>query len=425
MRRRVMLAGTISAILAPALSGCGALDPGDDDPETLVFHHSLTAGSASFAVYDAVRAEFERENPGARVKDLVSGGTDLINVYETARLAGKEADVVLVNLAEKSLSWTDYDATVPVGGYLERWGLRDRVLPQALPEWTDAEGRLVGFPWSGFSWPVAFNTRLLEAAGVSGVPRTAAQLVDAADRVRARGARGLVSIGGNDWSGQKLLMQIMQAHLPPERARRLFAEAGFASDAQALRGLEHFVELRDAGVFFDGAQGINADSMNSDFYTGQAAVVSMISGSLASVPPEVADVVELGGWPVPAGGVYDKPTALRGYTSAGLWISPNGEEKIDLVERFIRHLYREATAQRFVREAGEVLALRGPAESPDFPLVAAAVNLPESAVSYAVLPDLHVPPAVSQPLIRATSLAFTPGRDAQSIAADLDTAYRS
>ncbi|MFR9727373.1 ABC transporter substrate-binding protein [Streptomyces sp. MS19] len=425
MRRRTMLAGAVSAALAPLLTGCGALDPGDDDPDTLVVHSNITAGSAGAAAYGTIREAFESAHPGSRIKDVVSGGTDLINVYETARLAHKEADVVLVNLAEKSLAWTELGATVPVGRYMDRWGLTDRVLPQALREWTDAEGRVSGFPWTGFAWPVAYNTALLEAAGIGDVPHTADDLVAAADAVRAKGLDGLVSIGGNDWSGQKLLMQVMQCFLPPDRAEALFTRAGFADDEDALRGLAHFAELRDAGVFRDGAQGLNADSMNTDFYTGRAPVASMISGSLAAVPAEVADVTVLGGWPQPGGGVHDRPTALRGYTSTGIWVSPNGRKKIGLVEKFVRHLYSEESAGTYLRRAGQVMALRGTGDSPDFPLVSASAALTDDDVSWAVMPDLFVPAAVSQPLIRATSVAFTPGTGAEAIARALDTAYRS
>lgn len=425
MRRRTLLIGSVSATLAPVLAGCGALSPGDDDPNTLVVHNMLTAGSETAAVYDRVCGQFEHDNPGARIKNLVSGGTDLINVYETARLAHKEADLVMVNLAEKSLSWTALGATVPVGRYLDEWGLREVILPQALKEWTDSRGRVAGFPWNGFTWPVAYNTRLLKHYGVPRVPVTTDELTAAARRVRAGGGKGLVSIGGNDWSGQKLLMQIMQGYLPPARAARLFRHGGYAADPLALRGLELFTRLRDAGVFFQGAQGLNSDSMKTDYYTGRAPAVSAISSTLGEVPEEVAAVTELGGWPVPPGGVYRKPTALRGYTSTGIWISPNGLKKTGLVRRFVTFLYRPANSRAFVRDAGQVMAVRGATDSPRFPLVSQSVRLPPSRIEYAVMPDSYVPPSVSQPLIRASSLAYAPGRGARSIAAALDTAYRS
>lgn len=424
MRRRTMLTGSVSAAIAPLLAACGALEPGDDDPHTIVVHNMITAGSASAGVYDGMCRRFRRANPGVKVKNLVSGGTDLVNVYETARLAHKEADIVMVNLAEKTLSWTDLNATVPVNRYLDAWGLRPVLLPEAVDEWTDSRGRIAGFPWSGFTWPVAYNTALLRHYGVARPPTTTEEMVEAARKVHAGGGKGLVSIGGNDWSGQKLVMQIMQAYLPPSRAQRLFTHAGYAADALAVRGLEVFTRLRDAGVFFKGAQGLNSDTMNTDYYTGQAPAISAISSTLSNVPPKIAATTELGGWPVPPGGVYRRPTAFRGYTSTGIWISPNGLKKIGLVERFVKFLFQPATLTAFTQDSGQVNAVKGVVRTPKFPLVSESVALPPSKVEYALMPDLYVPAAVSQPLIRATSLAFSPGRSAHAIAADLDRAYR-
>ncbi|WP_343244703.1 ABC transporter substrate-binding protein [Streptomyces sp. SID11385] len=422
MRRRTLLLGSVSAAAPVLLTGCGRLDPGDDDPRTLVVHHMLTAGSPMAKVYERLCRDFTRAHPGSHVKNVVSGGTDLINVYETARLAHKEADVVLTNLAEKTLSWTGYKATVPVNRYLDAWGLRDRFLPQALKEWTDEKGRVAGFPWTGFTWPVVYNKAVLAKYGIDEIPTTTEELVDAARLARKHGAKGFVSIGGNDWSGQKLLLQIMQAYLPASRAERLFRHGGYAREPLAVRGLELFTKLRDAGVFFKGAQGLNSDSMNTDYYTGRAPAISAISSTLSSVPADVVKNTVVGGWPVPPGGVHHKPTAFRGYTSTGVWISPNGEKKIDLVEKFVRFLYEPANTRALTREAGQVVGVRETTSAPDFPLVSESIDLGDR-VDYALMPDSYVPPAVSQPLIRATSLAYTPGTSARSIASALDHAY--
>lgn len=64
--------------------------------------------------------------------------------------------------------------------------------------------------------------------------------------------------------------------------------------------------------------------MNTDYYTGRAPAISAISSTLINVPEKIAAVTELGGWPTPPGGVYDKPTAFRGYTATGIWLSPRG-----------------------------------------------------------------------------------------------------
>lgn len=150
LSRRGFLAagsGLAAAAALPAMSGCSTLASADSDPGTLVVHTQLGTTAPGSPTYTAAVKDFEKENPGLRVKNLVNGD-DLPQVYETSRLARKEPDVVMVNLYDKTLAWTDVGATVDVKDYLDDWGLRDRVLPAALTEWTDDEGRIRAFPTS-------------------------------------------------------------------------------------------------------------------------------------------------------------------------------------------------------------------------------------------------------------------------------------
>lgn len=67
-----------------------------------------------------------------KIKNLVNGD-DLAQVYETSRLARKEADVVMVNLYDKTLAWTDVGATVDVKPYLDDWGCAGASCPPRWP----------------------------------------------------------------------------------------------------------------------------------------------------------------------------------------------------------------------------------------------------------------------------------------------------
>ncbi|MFC9018402.1 extracellular solute-binding protein, partial [Streptomyces albidoflavus] len=160
LSRRGFLAagsGLAAATAFPALAGCSSLASADSDPGTLVVHTQLGTTAPGSPTYRALVKEFHAEHPGLRIKNLVNGD-DLPQVYETSRLARKEPDVVMVNLYDKTLAWTELGATLDVKGYLDDWGLRERVLPAALKEWTDDEGRLRAFPYFAANWPVAFNT---------------------------------------------------------------------------------------------------------------------------------------------------------------------------------------------------------------------------------------------------------------------------
>ncbi|MFJ5178548.1 ABC transporter substrate-binding protein [Streptomyces griseoviridis] len=424
LTRRGLLAagsGLVAAAAVPALSGCSSLAAADSDPETLVIHTQLGTTAPGSPTYLAALDRFREENPGLGVKNLINGD-DLGQVYETSRLARKEADVVMVNLYDKTLAWTDVDATVDVRGYLDDWGLRERVLPAALSAWTDDRDRLRAFPYFATNWPVAYNRALLDRAGVDAIPTTGDKLIAAARKLRAKGIAP-VTVGGNDWTGQKLLAQIIQTFLTQEEARHAYTTGDFGSRG-ARAGIEYFTTLRDAGVFADKAQGLTSDSMTTQFNTQAAAVQSAMSSALAKIPEDVVRHTEVGGWPVAEGAAHSRPTVIRAFTLIGFWISPNGVRKIEHVEKFLRFMYRPDTVARFVTEAGRDMALRTDTVSTGFPLVAAAQRL-GSDVSQVLLPDVYVPPSATQPLITATSTSFTRGTSPARVRAALESAYRS
>ncbi|MEV7142144.1 ABC transporter substrate-binding protein [Streptomyces tauricus] len=423
-RRGFLAAGTglTAATALPALSGCSALAAADSDPDTLVVHSQLGTTAPGSPTYLASLDRFRKENPGLKVKNLVNGD-DLAQVYETSRLARKEPDVVMVNLYDKTLAWTDVGATVDVKDYLDDWELRERVLPVALDAWTDGKGRLRAFPYFATNWPVAYNRSLLDKAGVDEIPVTGDQLIAAARKLRAKGI-GPVTTGGNDWTGQKLLAQIIQTFLGEDEARHVYSTGDFSGSRGAKEGIEYFVALRDAGVFVDKAQGLTSDLMTTQYNTQSAAIQSAMSSALAKVPESVARHTDVGGWPLAEGAAHELPTILRTYTLIGFWISPNGTKKIDAVEKFLRFMYRPDTVSRFIKESGRDMALRSSTVSTDFPLVAAAQRLGDD-VSQVLLPDVYVPPAATQPLITATSTSFTRGTSAGKVRAALEAAYRS
>ncbi|MEW2566332.1 ABC transporter substrate-binding protein [Streptomyces sp. NPDC047070] len=425
LTRRGFLAagsGLTAATALPALSGCSALAAADSDPDTLVVHSQLGTTAPGSPTYLDSLDRFREENPGLKVKNLVNGD-DLAQVYETSRLARKEPDVVMVNLYDKTLAWTDVGATVDVKDYLDDWGLRERVLPVALDAWTDGEGRLRAFPYFATNWPVAYNRSLLDKAGVDEIPVTGDQLIAAARKLRAKGIAP-VTTGGNDWTGQKLLAQIIQTFLSEDEARHVYSTGDFSGSRGAKEGIEYFVALRDAGVFVDKAQGLTSDLMTTQYNTQSAAIQSAMSSALAKVPESVARHTDVGGWPLAEGAAHKLPTILRTYTLIGFWISPNGTKKIDAVEKFLRFMYRPDTVSRFIKESGRDMALRSSTVSTDFPLVAAAQRLGDD-VSQVLLPDVYVPPAATQPLITATSTSFTRGTGAAKVRAVLEAAYRS
>lgn len=362
---------------------------------------------------------------GIPVRNIFSGAVEMYNAYETSVLAGQEPDVLMINLYDKALDWTENGATIPVTDYLADWGLDKVINPAAIADWTDAEGRVVAFPYRGFTWPIWYNTKVLNQVGVTEVPQTYDALIDAATKLRAAGIAPF-AIGGSDWSGEKLLLQLIQLTIEPEETKALMAQGGYCDSPAAMKGIAEFIRLKDNGVFIDDAEGLTADNMYASFFQGQAAIMPAGSWAFSNAPAEMVADISLGGFPLPEGSTYDKPVAYQAFTAGGFWITKNSEKRIEDFRAFVEHMYSPEVAARFVATAGDVPVVNLPNLADSLasqPLLLQAVNDTPQRAEYGVFPDFFVPGSKTQSLINATSRAFAPDATADSICAALDAVY--
>jgi multiple sugar transport system substrate-binding protein len=406
-----------------ALSGCSAGTSNSAQSSTLTVLSNVQEGTPQAAVQSKVVSAFEKAT-GAKVK-VNYAGVDIPKVYETSVAGKKEADVVLVNLADTTPNWVKQGIAVPASKYLAAWGLKDKILPEALKQWTDSKGQVMGFPYSGFVWPVWYNMDLLQKAGISKVPTTTTELLADVQMMKAANVPTLV-VGGSDWSGNKLFLQIAQSYMTSKQATDIMANGGYCS-AASLKGIELFTKLRDAGLFLNGTQGYTSDQMNAAFYGGKAAIMSAGSWAFASTPDSLQGTVQLGGFPIPSGSAFQKPTAFEGYTGLGFWISPNGDksDKIDLVKKFITAWYEPKIAAAYAQASSAPVAVVSSGSSQSFTnkVTAQAVNDLPGKVSFGVMPDTVVPANLQDAQIRATTEAYAPGTSAQQICSALNTIY--
>lgn len=420
----IAAAGVMTFTLLGSLAACASPEASGSSSDEIVVQTNWTASQAQnaplFAAFDAFT-----EETGIAVKVLESGD-NLNQVFETSLLAGEEADVLLVGLLEKQLDWAINGAVVPVNEYAEDWGIADQIPADALSEWTDGEGNLRAFPYSGFTWPWWYNMDLLEQVGYSEPPATTDELIDLSTKLRAAGIAPVV-LGGIDWSGQKFLLQFLQTHLSDAEAKKVFAEGNTCNTPGAMQGLELFVELRDAGVFVDGVEGYTNDQATAAYMDGQAAIAPLGSWAYPAASEELAASTVLGGLPPSADSAFERPIAYRGSTSAGWWISPNGDKKIDKVQQLITYMYSDDVLKAILDEGGviPVADFGGDTSGVKSPLLKQSLTEFPERVDFPVMPDIFVPADVSNPMYRASSIAYTPGNDAQVICSAIDEIYEA
>ena len=362
------------------------------------------------------------KSTGIQVKILV-GGANAKSFYETSVVAKKEADLVLANLVAESTSWLKIKATIPVTPYLKSWGLAKTITSQSVKDWTTG-GKLQAFPVLGFQWPVMYNMALLEKAGIKTVPKTYDELVAAATKLRAVGVAPL-AVGGNDWSGVKLFFQVAQDYLSQSQTIKLFQNGGYCQDPQAMKGIDLFVKMRDAGVFVDNVQGLSADNMSALYNAGKAAFIPQGSWAFTTVPADIEKNTVFGGLPVPTDGVFTKPTAYQGTTGLGLWISPNGAKKLDAVKKFVQFFFSPPVAASWLTKTGDLVNVQlSNAQLKKAPhLLQLGMKLP-TIVNYAVLADAYLPQKVGTAINPVSSLAFSSGTSSSQICGALDQLYK-
>jgi multiple sugar transport system substrate-binding protein len=415
-----------SALHALALAlAASALPVLAQDKEELVVMSTFAPNEATGPAFAAAVASFTEET-GIPVRTVFSGAVEMYTAYETSVLAGQEPDILIINLYDKALDWTENGATFPVNDYLAEWELDTVINPAAVADWTDSEGRVAALPFRGFTWPVWYNMAVLGQVGITEVPTTYDALIEAATKLRAAGFAP-IAVGGSDWSGQKLLLQIIQLTVEPEQTQQLLAQGGYCASPAAMAGIEGFVQLRDAGVFIDDVEGLSAPNMMTAFFEGQAAIMSTGSWAFPQTPRTMVPDVVLGGFPLPEGSTFEKPVAYRAFTEGGFWLTRASLERLDDYRAFVEHMYTPEVVASFVETAGMVPVTELPdlvASLENQPLLLEAVNEMPASVDYAVFPDFWVPGSKTQSLINATSAAFAPGTTADAICAALDAVYQ-
>ena len=411
-----------TALAGGALAGCTSGDGGGDATEISVTSN-FTAGEANGDYFAQVAADFEEET-GITVDIQEVPNDDIADVFEAASLAGEETDVVILNLTPDSSDWFPNGLTVDVDQYLDDWDIRGKLQESAIDYWTQ-NGGVNGFPYQGFNWPVWYNTELLAQAGVDEIPATFDDLVDAAEKLRAAGIQPF-AMGGNSWPVQNFITWMGQQYLEPAEAEDVFANGGWCANPNAVKGLDLFAEMRDAGVFQDDAEGYDDTQQNTMFFNGQAAMAPLGSWNYASgdLSAELAEATELAGFPVVEGGVYGKPTAFQGH-GTGLWVTQAGAEKEDAVKQFIQYMYSQPVLAGWVSEANQILSVTPEAigdASPDAPLVLKGATVTEETVDFLILPDGFIPAGVDMSPVGSAFLGQD-GAGGDVLCAELDALY--
>jgi len=420
----------ITSLAITACGGTQATAPTEPAPAataappekvTLTIWHNWGPEDAKGDPLQSIFADFMAANPNIIIKDEVYVDADIPLKVETASAANQEPDLVFVQRVGSPISWTDSGIALPVNDLITDWGFDGLFKESALKEYTLPDGKIQAFPLEGYTWPIWYNTQVFETAGVP-LPKTTEELIAAAQAIRAAGDQPVIA-SGSDGMGQYLFTLILQSAMSDEEAIQSIGNGDWTVP-NAIKGVQLFVQLRDAGVFVDNVEGIDFATGNTQFFAGNVAMSHFGAWSFGEAPPELLPNIQLGGFPLPAGSSHQAPVYYSAFGAKGVWITPNGGEKIEAVKTFVQFLYQPAMIARFVELAGMTPPLKDvPVDASKLnPLFVQSLDLPAEV---AMTPDLYMPTKVQPDFGRISQEAFTPGTTAEKILEDLTALYQA
>ena len=414
------------SILLAALLVVGAFGPlmaSAQDEVTLRLLTNWSPDDSKGPALASIIEDFEAAYPNISIELEYGTDQDIPTKVETAFLAGEEPDLVLQNLLGITTEWEANGVTIPVTDLIEEWGLKDQFRENALQEYT-INDELVAFPLEGFNWPIWYNMDILAEAGIEELPVTWAEFMDVALAVREAGYQPF-ALGGQDWTGGDFLMTALIGTLTDEELVAVLQEGAFAETEKVVEFFNAFVEWRDAGVFVDNAEGLEFSSMNEMFFSGDAAMMHGGSWSYAELPEELQSVVQLGGIPLPPGSPYEKPFWYNAYGAKGLWITRNGEEKLDAVSEFVKFFFQPEMIARFVEQSGMIPPLTNVPVNEDLlsPVFVLSLGIDVDAIPPEAFAYMPTSISFDGGWYGVTALAFVPGTSADEIIAAIEDLY--
>lgn len=181
---RFVTAGIAAGLAAAALIGASGPASAED---TVIRYWSFLDTKAdnprSIAQAQMI-AEFEKANPGVKVKVEVVHWSKMVPMVITAAGAGQAPDVALIHSARMPIA-IEAGVLVPIDPYLANWSdaaKSDFLLPMTAFAY---KGKVYSLPWEHRIEPVLmYRKDMFLKAGISSPPRTWAELADVAVKVQ-------------------------------------------------------------------------------------------------------------------------------------------------------------------------------------------------------------------------------------------------
>ena len=257
-------------------------------PVELSFYYPVAVGGPITKIIDGFAADFEKENPGIKVRPIYSGSYQESITKALTAVKGGEPPVLSILLSTDMFSLIDEDAIVPFDDLFKTADDQAWVKSfyPAFMENSRTGGKTWGIPFQRSTIVLYWNKEMFKEAGLdpNHAPATWKEQVEFAQKLTKRDASGKVTQWGIQIPSSGFPYWLFQA-LAIENGVQLMNDAGtqtYYDKPEVIEALQYWVDL--ANKYKVHPEGIvEWGTTPKDFFERKMAMMWTTTGNLTNV----------------------------------------------------------------------------------------------------------------------------------------------
>jgi len=388
------------------LSGCGREQV--EAPVEIIYWTGWSGHELE--VQKRLVARFNASHPNIRVRILSVYGS-----YQKVTIAfagGDTPDVLSAVWADQLAGYAMRGALTPLDRYLKQSGRKGDEWAPGVWRMLQYQGHTYGLAATTNTTFIAYNKALFRQAGIGSVPRTIAELDDAAWKCTKLDSRGRFIRYGFRPAGLVTWAYVFGGSWYDPKARRITAND--PKNVEALRWIASYGKRYDIRKMqsFESTFGSN-QTVSGPFFVGKIAMWQTGEWAEEHVK-RYAKNLDWGWFPLP-----HPPGGRRNAMSLGgsVFVIPSACKHKRQAWEFLNYICGPKAVSEFCREIGNVPPLRAVAASPEFrssPLLAFAGDLISSENAFGP-PEMPIWPTYVNEINRAEGFAVYGGQDPKKL----------
>lgn len=275
----------IPALAAAALAAACTLPA---TAQELSLYYPVAVGGPVTKIIDGLAADFERENPGIRIKPVYAGSYQDTTTKVLTAAKGGDAPHLAVLLSTDMYTLIDEDLIVPFDDLVktaEQKAWMNSFYPAFMKN-SQTGGKTWGIPFQRSTVVMYWNKQLFKDAGLDPErpPQTWAELVDYGKKLTKKDAAGNVTTWGVQIPSSGFPYWLFQT-FTTQNGAVLMNDAGtetYFDKPEVVEALQYWVDLsRKHGVHPPGV--VEWGTTPKDFFERKAAIIWTTTGNLTHI----------------------------------------------------------------------------------------------------------------------------------------------